>query len=141
MTRPAGHPGPGWLAAIGVAAVLSGCGLAEPMDVGPATWAFAPGQDIGPDTTEFVAMVTERACASGQSSEDRIAEQQVDVEPGRIVVTFRVRPLEGAQECPGNPPTPVQVDIGQPLGDRVLVDGGREPPAEPPVCANPDSCE
>ena len=121
--------------------VMSGCGVGSPAEVGPATWAFAPGQDIGPETSEFVAMVTEGACASGQSSEDRIAEQQLDLEPGRIVVTFRVRRLDGVQECPGNPPSAVQVDLGEPLGDRLLLDGGREPPAEPPVCANPDSCE
>jgi hypothetical protein len=129
------------LAALAAAAVLTGCGVGNPIEVGPATWTFAPGQDIGPETTEFVAMVTERRCASGQASEDRIAEQQLDFQNGSIVVTFRVRPLEGDQTCPGNPPTPVTVDLGGALGDRRLLDGGREPPAEPPVCANPDSCE
>ena len=129
------------LAVMLVAAVLSGCGTGIPIEVGPATWAFAPGQEIGPETTEFVAMVTERACASGQSSEDRIAEQQIDFQNGTIIVTFRVRPLGGEQTCPGNPPTPVTVDLGGALGDRRLLDGGREPPAEPPICANPDSCE
>jgi hypothetical protein len=129
------------LAAVVAAAVLSGCGIGDPIEVGPATWAFAPGQEIGPETTEFVAIVTERACASGQSSEDRIAEQQLDFQDGSIIVTFRVRPLEGVQACPGNPPTAVKVDLGGALGDRRLLDGGREPPAEPPVCANRDSCE
>jgi hypothetical protein len=125
-----------------VAALATACSLLQPVVPGnPATWTFAPDQEIGPETTEFVAMVTERECASGQSSEGRIVGPMVDAYDDRVVVTFEVRPLGGAQECPGNPPTAVTVPLGQPLGNRALVDGGREPPAEPPVCANPQSCE
>ena len=31
--------------------------------------------------------------------------------------------------------------LDEPLGDRQLQDGGREPPGEPPICLNPASCE
>lgn len=129
-------------AAILLGLLLTACGPAPNLGpAGPATWTFAPGQEIGPDTTEFVAMVTERACASGQSSEDRIATQGIDYTADAIVVTFEVRALTGAQACPGNPPSRVTVRLDEPLGNRRLLDGGREPPAEPPVCANPESCE
>ena len=131
------------LAAVAATFVLSACALSGPDEAGVATWALAPGQDIGPDTTEFVAMVTELACASGQSSEGRIIGPQLEhfVNERTLTVTFQVRSLDGVQACPGNPPTPVRVVLGEPLGDRRLLDGGREPPSEPPVCANPDSCE
>jgi hypothetical protein len=127
-----------------VTMLATACSLLQPMAPGgPATWTFAPEQAIGPQTTEFVAMVTERACASGQSSEGRIIGPQIEhfVDEKTLTITFQVRSLDGAQECPGNPPTPVRVVLGEPLGNRRLLDGGREPPSEPPVCANPDSCE
>jgi hypothetical protein len=130
-------------AAVVAIVALAACGLSGPGNAGVATWALAPGQDIGPETTEFVAMVTERACASGQSSEGRIVGPQIEhyVNDRTLTVTFQVRSLDGVQACPGNPPTAVTVVLGEPLGNRRLLDGGREPPAEPPVCANLGSCE
>lgn len=123
--------------------VLSGCAVVQPaVPVNPATWTFAPGEEIGPGTTQFTAMVAERACAGARSSEGRIIGPQVDyIDDTSVRVTFSVRPLEGFQNCPTNPPTPVTVHLEEPLGDRTLLDGGREPPAEPPVCANVESCE
>lgn len=60
-----------------------------------------------------------------------------------IVVTFRVTGLLGAgQDCQGNPPTRVAVRLPEALGNRVLLDGGREPPEEPLACLNPGvSCQ
>lgn len=124
-----------------VGLVLCGCAGMPVDEGGAATWALVPDADIGPETTEFTAMVTERACASGQSSADRIIGPDIDVTGDAVIVTFRVRPLPGAQECPSNPPTSVSVRLTEPLGDRSLLDGGREPPREPPVCANPQACE
>jgi hypothetical protein len=116
---------------------------------GAATWTHDPDVEIGPDTTEVIAWVTESACASGQSSADRIIGPDIQVSADAIVVTFRVKALLGvSQTCPSNPPTRVTVRLPEPLGDRVLLDGGREPPEEPPVvaqteppiCGNP-SCD
>jgi hypothetical protein len=130
------------LAAIGWVAMLSACALVGSTDVGPATWAFAPGQDIGPETTEFVAMVTERDCASGQSSEGRIVGPEVEWSNASVTVTFTVRSPAGEfHDCPSNPPTAVHVALEEPIGDRVLLDGGRTPPEQPPECANRDACE
>jgi hypothetical protein len=105
---------------------------------GAATWTHDPDAEIGPDTAEFTAWVTEADCASGQSSADRIIGPDIQVSSDSVVVTFRVRTLLGAgQTCPSNPPTRVTVRLLEPLGDRVLLDGGRAPPREPPICANP----
>jgi hypothetical protein len=108
---------------------------------GAATWTHDSEAEITPDTIQFTAWVTERACASGQSSEDRIVGPDIHVSSEAVVVTFKVRQLMGAQACPGNPPTRVTVTLPEPLGDRDLLDGGREPPQELPTCANPESCE
>lgn len=102
---------------------------------GPATWTYDPGAEIGPDTTQFTAWVTETACASGQSSKGRIIGPEVKVSAETIMVTFRVRSLVGGQDCQGNPSTAVTVRLPEALGERQLVDGGREPPAEPRTCA------
>jgi hypothetical protein len=110
---------------------------------GLATWTLDPAAEIGPDTTAFTAWVTEVACASGQSSADRIIGPDIDSSSDSIVVTFQVRPLIGfgAVTCQANPPTRVTVRLSEPLGHRTLLDGGREPPQEPPICANPEACE
>jgi hypothetical protein len=123
--------------------VLAGCTTLQPEPPAqPAIWTFAPDQQIGAGTTEFVAMVNEEACAGGRSSDGRIVGPQVDyVDDTSVIVTFAVRPLDGFQECPSNPSTPVTVRLEEPLGDRRLLDGGREPPSEPPECANPRACE
>jgi hypothetical protein len=121
---------------------ITGCSVGAPIaDGGSATWALDPEDRIGPQTVELTAWVTERACASGRSSEGRIIGPDVRMDDETVVVTFRVRPQPGAQDCQGNPPTPVVVRLTEPLGERRLIDGGREPPREPPLCANPESCE
>jgi hypothetical protein len=123
------------------AVALVACTPSETGQYGPATWALDPAADIGPETTEFTAWVTELGCASGRSSADRIGGPDIQASDETVVVTFGVVPLGGAQECQGNPPTAVTVRLPEPLGDRRLLDGGREPPAEPPACANRESCQ
>lgn len=104
-----------------------------PAGLGDADWVLAPGQPpIGPDTRTFQADVTERACASGRSSEGRIAGPEILAIADKVLVTFAVRPLGGdVQTCPSNPPTRVTVDLGEPLGDRLLRDGGTLPLRDP----------
>lgn len=111
--------------------VLVGCS-------GAATWHHDPGAEVGPDTTEFTAWVTETACASGQPSAGRIVGPDIEVSEDVVVVTFGVRAQLGlSQSCQGNPPTGVTVRLPEPLGDRALLDGGREPPEQPPSCLTP----
>ncbi len=125
-----------------LALVVAGCGVLEQAaPPGEATWAFSPDSEITPETTEFVAMVTERACAGGQSSEGRVVGPEITYADDTVTVTFGVRPRGGAQTCPSNPPTAVAVTLSEPLGDRRLLDGGSDPPREPPICADPAFCE
>ncbi len=128
------------IGAVCIALLVVGCASLD--EAGPATWALPDGFNVGPETTEFLALVTERACASGQSSEGRIIGPQIDyVDDTSVVVTFGVRQLSGVQECPGNPATVVEVQLEEPLGRRTLLDGGRQPPVEPPVCIGAPFCD
>jgi hypothetical protein len=46
-----------------------------------------------------------------------------------VVVTFTVEALSpGVHTCPGNDQVPYELDLGQPLGERRLVDGSCRPP-------------
>ena len=40
-----------------------------------------------------------------------------------VIVSIYVEPLQGDQECPGNPPARFTVELREPLGDRQLIDG------------------
>ena len=99
--------------------------------VGPAMWDLAPGQQIGPETTEFGVLVTEQACAGGQSSEGRIVGPDVQYHEEAVTISFGARARGGAQTCPGNPPTLVRVTLREPLGERQILDADGDPQLEP----------
>jgi hypothetical protein len=100
--------------------------------LGTASWILDPAEaPPEPGDTEFVALVTEMTCASGQSSEGRIVPPTVLYEMERILVIFAVRPLPGAQHCPGNPATRYLVELKAPIGERRLLDGSFLPPHDP----------
>lgn len=112
-------------------ASLAACGIFLPP--GDAVWTLGDDTVVGPETTSFDALVTEVACASGESSEGRVVGPQITYSDEAVTITFSVRPLGGlAQDCQGNPPTSVTVTLDGPLGDRTLIDGGADPPREVP---------
>jgi hypothetical protein len=85
------------------------------------------GDHPSPEDTEVTLLVMERACASGRSAEGRIELQDLELTPDEVRVRIGVRPAGGAQECPGNPWTPFTVDLGEPLGERTVVDANLVP--------------
>lgn len=95
---------------------------AEPA-AGPATWRLSPDEAPTSDSRTIRVLLTERACASGRSPEGRVLEPQIEYRVDAIFITLRVRSRAGAQECPGNPEYPLTIELGEPLGDRALVDG------------------
>jgi len=78
-------------------------------------------------------VVLEKACASGDSAEGRIHKPEIEYEEDAVIVTVRVRPKGGFQECPANPPTCYLLELDEPLGSRVLLmgttDGRHQPQA------------
>lgn len=102
------------------------CPLQFQLDEGLGTveWQLDPDvPEPGPDATTVHVLANERACASAQAMGDRLNEPVVLADESLISITFSVVPLDGDQECPSNPSTAVEVDLGEPLGDRRLVDG------------------
>jgi len=133
-------------------AVLASCSGGSNTD--PAIWSVEPDA-IDATTTGFTALVTRAGCNGGDTGEVR--EPSISLGKSEIEVTFEVEPApDGYQLCPGNDAVAVVVDLGEPIGDRALIDGlcveGRaaattgvcsggpvrwEPPPQPPVCDLP----
>jgi hypothetical protein len=81
-----------------------------------------------PDDRTVALHVHERACASGQAAEGRVELVTLEETSDEVRLLVGVRGLGGAQTCPSNPPTPFTVELGEPLGDRVVVDVATVPP-------------
>lgn len=92
--------------------------------LGIVGWRLDPDHpEPGPTDTTVHVLANESDCASGQAMGDRLNEPVVLADASQISITFSVTPPEGDQNCPSNPNTAVEVDLGEPLGDRRLVDG------------------
>ncbi|MEJ5914313.1 hypothetical protein [Pseudokineococcus sp. 1T1Z-3] len=124
VARPGGAEGEGW-----VLASSATCALRVPLPGGlePASLTRDPARPLDPGSDVVALLATELACASGQDAQGRV--QVVDVVQGvqAVDVVLGVEPLEGGADCPSNPPTPVQVRLDAPLGDREVRDAGTEP--------------
>jgi hypothetical protein len=81
-------------------------------------------------------LVHERECASGHSAEGRIELVELNETTEQVQLRVGVRPRDGDQNCPGNPPTPFTIDLGGPLGDREIIDASVVPPRPVTVVAN-----
>ena len=105
----------------------------------PRTWyanAYGVAADwklskkVAATATSFRILVTERACAGGKNASGRLAKPRIVYTKTTVTITIGVKPLEGAQGCPGNPATPLTVTLTEPLGTRTLMDGGPYPAVE-----------
>lgn len=116
-----------------VIALSLAVGACAETGLGAAVWTLDPAQPKPDATTQvFDALVTEVSCNSGQPADGRIVGPQIVKTAETVLVTFAVRPRPGDfQSCPTNPSTRIRVDLGEPLGDRELLDGGRVPPGDP----------
>ncbi len=91
-----------------------------------ATWnvgpPVGPAQQITSRSTSFTAYVSRLSCSGGQTG--TVLEPTIDRGEANITVTFTVAALPpGAYTCQGNRPAPFAVDLGQPIGNRRLIDG------------------
>ncbi|TDC50843.1 hypothetical protein E1212_13940 [Jiangella ureilytica] len=106
------------------------CALrAELAGLGPATVLLDPAALPAADDTTLSLLVVEQACASGQPATGRV-RVFVDEAADEVRLVAGVREVEGGAHCQGNPPTPVTVELGDPLGERPIVDTARMPPVE-----------
>jgi hypothetical protein len=70
----------------------------------------------------FTAHVERLDCSGGVTG--TVFDPRIELRDDEVVITFMVNELpDGPQLCPGNDQVAVDVDLGEPIGNRMLVDG------------------
>jgi hypothetical protein len=95
-------------------------------NLGPGSWTLKEAPTA--DSSTLSVGITEYACANGAPATGRVAPPLVEYRDDSITIMFGVTRL-GNATCPGNPITPVVLELAQAVGNRVLVDGSVYPPA------------
>jgi len=94
----------------------------DPTSTEPAVWYLPAGFVADPGATRIEVVVDARGCASGVGPADRMAPPQVEVTDTQVRIAVSTYILKGPQTCLGHPTAPLVVDLGEPLGDRELID-------------------
>jgi hypothetical protein len=97
-----------------------------PPGLNVGSWSLLPERPR-PSDHEIRVAVHEEACASGRSPTGRIVGPAIEADNATVVILFAIVALEGAATCQGNPAGLETIDIGEPIGDRVLVDPSHWP--------------
>jgi hypothetical protein len=107
------------LVTIGVI-TLAGC-AAPPPNPGVGIWQLRDADAVDATTQSLDIEVMRLECSGGETGE--VLEPDVTIEDDRILIRTDVAPLpEGAYGCPDNDWVGVTLELGEPLGDRELVD-------------------
>jgi hypothetical protein len=95
----------------------------EPEAGDGATWRIDPAAPPAPSDSSVSVLVTRLDCHGGGTG--RVLRPGVVFDEAQVTVTFTVEAetSDGAFTCQGNDEVAQEVDLGQPLGDRALVDG------------------
>ncbi len=97
---------------------------ALPQGVWPADfWLDPDAPPPAADATTLQGLIRERACASGERPVGRVRPPVVVFDDDSVVVIVTVSEKPGGADCPGNPSMPIVIELGQPLGDRSVLDG------------------
>jgi heat shock protein HslJ len=94
---------------------------------GTASFVVDPEQPPHGETNDVQVLATERGCAGGEPPTGRDVRSLIlDEDQESVSVVILVEPRGG--DCPGNPAFPFQVPLGEPLGDREILDASTYPP-------------
>lgn len=111
-----------------------------PVGVNLAVFRLAPDAALTPEATEVDLRVTETTCNSGEDARGRVRILDVVSGPETVTVLLGVVPRPGAHECPSNPETSFILELPEPLGDRVLLDGSSVPARDASTCPDLAVC-
>jgi hypothetical protein len=90
------------------------------------TWELDPSAPSpSAAATDLPLLISERSCNGGDPPDpERILPPRIDYRPRSITITYRIEPPGGFQTCPTAPPARVDLTLDEPVGNRVLRDGG-----------------
>lgn len=88
-----------------------------------AVWRIESPDSIQESSGTFTALVSRLGCSGGVTGE--VFEPTIETGTVDITVTFLVAPLDPDldQTCPGNDEVRSEVDVGEPIGERRILDG------------------
>ncbi len=121
------EPGVALLRLLGVMTTigcLSACGSSSHAhsDRGdPAVWYVGADQNLRPNTTDFMVMVTRTGCSSGVQG--RPERPVIDAGATTITITFTIDPHISGGNCQGTAGVDYRVRLSEPIGRRTLMDG------------------
>lgn len=103
-----------------LASVLAGCAAQVPDEVN-AQWALIDPAVVNASSTSLELGVMGLACASGKTGD--VTATHVELVDGQIAIGIALEPQEGEEQtCEGNETVPYTLELGEPVGDRVLID-------------------
>jgi hypothetical protein len=112
--------------------------IAAPSGVSYARWWLDPdGPPITPETTTLAVLILEQECASGKPPLGRVLAPTIVTTDEAIEITVPIRQQLTGQDCPGNPPFPLEIALPEPIGSRGLFDASEFPP-RPATTTQPD---
>lgn len=109
-----------------------GCQLSPVLKDGHG-WAQVAAYTGNPESARLTAQVNERACASGRDPEPFLQQPFVAETNTSVTIYWTSQPPSGSQTCQGNPSIDRVVELKQPLGTRLVLDGFSYPPREVPT--------
>lgn len=92
-----------------------------PEGLGEVAWRVDSSRPLDDQATSVTLLATGQACSSGSPMGSRLRPPAVLLSDDIIFVALTADLPQGAQTCPGNPEEPVVVELGQPIGDRDIV--------------------
>lgn len=100
-------------------------------------WSM-PDDAVTSETQKFTVGVTRLGCAGGVTG--NVLDPEVSFSASSILVKFEVEAnKQNLQLCPGNDTVAFDVDLGEPIGERQLIDGScaaAQHPTPAEVCLN-----
>jgi hypothetical protein len=111
-----------------------------PVGVGLAVFRLAAPGEVEPGATTVDLLVTETVCNSGEDARGRVRVLDIAPADETVTVVLGVVPRPGGHECPSNPETPFTLQLPEPLGDRVLLDGSSVPARDATSCPDLAVC-
>ncbi len=97
--------------------------LPLPDGLSAVEWVVDPAAPLDRSTAEINVLATEVSCASGQEMGERLLQPDVVETEDAVLISFAAIALVGEADCPGNPSTPVTIELAAPVGDREVREG------------------
>ena len=88
-----------------------------------SSWRLDPNFDAAPADTELRILVTEQRRSGGKRADGRFLEPDLYVGAEKLILTIFISPLPVVAIQGTNPETPVRIQLPEPIGGRVLIDG------------------